>query len=52
MQRRFNKAVSSSRQVVERAFGHLKERFRQLREITVHKQESIVRLIGSASEEI
>ena len=48
IQRRFNKAVSSSRQVVERAFGHLKGRFRRLREITVHKPESIVRLIVSA----
>ena len=36
MQRRFNKAVSSSKQVVERAFGHLKGRFRRLREITLH----------------
>ena len=28
-----------------RAFGHLKGRFRRLREITVHKLESILRLI-------
>ena len=50
MQLRFNKAVSLSRQVVERAFGHYIERtIRRLKGITVHKPESIVRFLVSAS---
>ena len=35
-QRRFNTALSSVRSVVERCFGHLKGRFRRLRELTVY----------------
>lgn len=32
----FNKIVSSCRQTVERAIGHIKGRFRRLREVTFH----------------
>jgi hypothetical protein len=45
--RRFNRILSSARQVVERCFGHLKGRFRRLREITVHDIEDIVTTITS-----
>lgn len=46
-QRRFNRVLSSGRQVVERCIGHLKGRFRRLREIPVHKPEDIVSIIVS-----
>ena len=46
-QRRFNRALSSSRQVVERCIGLLKGRFRRLREITLHILEDIVQNIIS-----
>ncbi|XP_033729734.1 protein ANTAGONIST OF LIKE HETEROCHROMATIN PROTEIN 1-like [Pecten maximus] len=44
-QRRFNRILSSGRQIVERAIGHLKGRFRRLQEITVHEPRLIVSLI-------
>ena len=40
--RKFNRALSSSIQVVERCNGLLKRRFRRLREITLHILEDIV----------
>jgi len=40
-QHRFNRALSSCRQTVERAIGHLKGRFRKLTEITFHNVEDI-----------
>ena len=46
-QRRFNQMLSSARQIVERVYGHLKGRFRRLREITVRKLTRIVSLIIS-----
>lgn len=46
-QRRFNRVLSSGRQVVERCIGHLKGRFRRSREIPVHKPEDIVSIIVS-----
>ena len=46
-QRRFNRVLSSCRQVVERCIGHLKGRFRRLREITLHILEDIVQNIVS-----
>lgn len=46
-QRRFNQRLSSARQVVERVFGHLKGRFRRLRELSFRKLDRIVRLIIS-----
>lgn len=46
-QRRFNRVLSSARQVVERAIGHLKQRFRRLQEITVHDLEEIIKTIVS-----
>lgn len=42
LQRRFNRVLSGSRQSVERCIGHLKGRFRRLREITLHDPEEIV----------
>lgn len=45
MQKKFNKVISSARQVVERAFGLLKGRFRRLREITSHDHSAIVGII-------
>lgn len=46
-QRRFNKVLSSARQVVERSNGHLKKRFRRLTEVTIHYPEEIVKTIVS-----
>lgn len=46
-QRRFNRVLSSARQVVERAIGHLKQRFRRLQEITIHDSDEIVKTIVS-----
>lgn len=46
-ERPFNRVLSSGRQVVERCIGHLKGRFRRLREIPVHKPEDIVSIIVS-----
>lgn len=43
--RRFNKRISSSRQVVERSIGLIKGRFRRLREIGVREPETIARTI-------
>ena len=40
--KRFNNILSSSRQVIERCIGHMKGRFRRLREITLHFPEEIV----------
>ncbi|XP_069103544.1 uncharacterized protein [Argopecten irradians] len=45
VQRRFNRVLSSGRQVVERAIGHLKGRFRRLQEITVHEEKNIASTI-------
>ncbi len=42
--RRFNRKVSSVRQVVERAIGHLKGRFRRLRSIHVYDVESLIKI--------
>ncbi|XP_069108207.1 putative nuclease HARBI1 [Argopecten irradians] len=42
---RFNKRLSSVRQTVERAFAHLKGRFRKLKDIPLHNQEDICTLI-------
>jgi len=47
-QLRFNKRLSSVRQSVERAFGHLKGRFRRLREIPLHSIRDICQLIYAA----
>ena len=47
-QTRFNKRLSSVRQTVERAFGHLKGRFRRLREVPLHNAEDICKLIYAA----
>ncbi|VDI33740.1 Hypothetical predicted protein [Mytilus galloprovincialis] len=41
-QRRFNKALSSFRQAVERTIAHVKGRFRRLRELTIHEPKQIV----------
>ncbi|CAC5368191.1 unnamed protein product [Mytilus coruscus] len=41
-QKRFNKALSSFRQAVERTIGHVKGRFRRLRELTIHEPKQIV----------
>ena len=46
-QTRFNRVHSSARQVVERAIGHLKQRFRRLQEITTHNPNDIVTTIVS-----
>uniref|UniRef100_A0A8W8MT86 DDE Tnp4 domain-containing protein n=1 Tax=Magallana gigas TaxID=29159 RepID=A0A8W8MT86_MAGGI len=46
-QRRFNQRLSVARQIVERVYGHLKGRFRRLREISVRKLSRIVSLIIS-----
>ncbi|XP_062588991.1 uncharacterized protein LOC134250654 [Saccostrea cucullata] len=46
-QRRFNRVLSSARQVVERSIGHLKKRFRRLTEVTIHHPEEIVKTIVS-----
>jgi hypothetical protein len=44
-QLRFNRKLSSVRQTVERAFGHLKGRFRHLRDIPLHNHGEICRLV-------
>ncbi|XP_033759129.1 protein ALP1-like [Pecten maximus] len=44
-QRRFNRILSSGRQIGERAIGHIKGRFRRLQEIPVHEPRFIVSLI-------
>ena len=41
----FNRRISSVRQNVERAIGHMKGRFRRLREIPFHNAEEICNLI-------
>lgn len=46
-QRFFNKTLSSTRQVVERCIGHVKGRFRRLREVPLHKPNEIVEMILS-----
>jgi hypothetical protein len=45
---RFNKKLSSARQVVERAFGHLKGRFRRLQDIPLHNCGEICQMILAA----
>ncbi|XP_070548887.1 putative nuclease HARBI1 [Ptychodera flava] len=40
-QRRFNRAISSCRQSVERSIGHLKGRVRRLRELPMHDPEYV-----------
>ncbi|CAG2198528.1 unnamed protein product [Mytilus edulis] len=47
-QRRFNRALSSARQIVERCIGLLKGRFRRLREISLHLLLDIIQNIISA----
>jgi hypothetical protein len=47
-QNRFNQKLSSQRQCVERAIGHLKGRFRRLREVTLYKSADICKLIIAA----
>lgn len=44
-QQRYNTKLSSARQSVERCFAHLKGRFRQLKEITLHDPSKITNLI-------
>ncbi|XP_038047494.1 protein ALP1-like [Patiria miniata] len=44
-QRRFNRMLSGKRQVVERAIGHLKGRFRRLRELMFHDISQICQFI-------
>lgn len=41
LQRRFNRVLSSGRQTVERAIGHLKGRFRRLQEISAREPHQI-----------
>ncbi|XP_062587557.1 putative nuclease HARBI1 [Saccostrea cucullata] len=48
-QKRFNKSLSSVRQTVGRAIGHLKGRFRRLREIYCTDVEKICNIIMTAS---
>lgn len=45
LQLRFNKRLSSARQTVERAYGHLKWRFRRLKDVPLHNAEDICMLI-------
>ncbi|XP_038067665.1 protein ANTAGONIST OF LIKE HETEROCHROMATIN PROTEIN 1-like [Patiria miniata] len=47
-QKQFNKKLSSCRQVVERAIGLTKGRFRRLREVYCHQVKSICQLVTSA----
>lgn len=42
---KFNKRLSGVRQTVERAFGHLKGRFRRLRDVPLHDHQEICKLI-------
>ncbi|XP_041372407.1 putative nuclease HARBI1 isoform X2 [Gigantopelta aegis] len=44
-QRRFNTKCSGQRQTVERAIGHLKGRFRRLREVPFHSAEEVCKFI-------
>lgn len=44
-QRNFNRVVSSCRQTVERAIGHLKGRVRMLKEVPVHKAANVAQVI-------
>lgn len=44
-QRRFNRALSSARQIVERCIGLLKGRFRRVREISLHLLLDIIQNI-------
>jgi hypothetical protein len=46
-QLKFNKRISGVRQNVERAFGHLKGRFRRLRDVPLHCHREICSLIFS-----
>ena len=48
LQRRFNQKLSSQRQCVERAIGHLKVRFRRLKEIPLHNHSQICKVITAA----
>lgn len=45
---KFNQRLSSVRQNVERAFGHLKGRFRRLRDVPLHSHREICTLIYSS----
>lgn len=45
---RFNKKLSSVRQTVERCFGHLKGRFRRLKEVPLHCHADICKLVYAA----
>nr|XP_022311849.1 protein ANTAGONIST OF LIKE HETEROCHROMATIN PROTEIN 1-like [Crassostrea virginica] len=45
---RFNKRLSSARQIVERAFGHLKGRFRRLQDVPFHDSMEVCKMILSA----
>jgi hypothetical protein len=47
-QTRFNRRLSSVRSTVERAFGHLKGRFRRLQNVPLHNAEEICKLIYAA----
>lgn len=47
-QRYFNTVVSSARQTVERAIGHLKGRFRRLKDVFCYSIEDICKLVMSA----
>lgn len=47
-QKRFNRMLSSCRQNVERAIGHLKGRFRRLREISLYTMEGVCYFIMAA----
>lgn len=42
---KFNQRLSGVRQTVERAFGHLKGRFRRLRDVPLHNHKDICQLI-------
>ncbi|XP_071138718.1 uncharacterized protein [Mytilus edulis] len=42
---KFNKRLSGVRQTVERAFGHLKGRFRRLRDVPLHDHKEVCNLI-------
>ncbi|KAK3107692.1 hypothetical protein FSP39_020061 [Pinctada imbricata] len=47
-QHRFNKKLSSAKQTIERAFGHLKGRFRRLKEVTLHDPKDVAQRIMAA----
>ena len=46
--RHFNRVISSARQVVERSIGHLKGRFRRLRDIYSYDIGEVCKLIMAA----